>query len=186
MDNVNNQAIRLGAMVGIAFIMLLALIGTAIALSAAPEKLTLPSTTLFSGIGILSIAILTAPFFISGYLSSKMGKVQSFFDSLIHSVASWAILTIFLAALMFSAMIGDGIRRSVDNLQPPQIVTDIAVFKAKAVTTIEPGSDKEKKASPKAKKVNTLFLFAWWVAVLSQILGLGTAILGGFIAKKRR
>jgi hypothetical protein len=68
-------------------------------------------------------------------------------------------------------------------------VTDVEIFKAKAVTTIKGGGfDKESKSEKKdaPDDADSILKFVLWISSLSVLLGSGTSIAGGLLARKRK
>ncbi len=182
-QHIHSSAIIFSALIGIGLWITFAVFGGAIGMSFEEEANAITSKLALTLMAIGAIGLLTSTFFLAGFIASKVSHQKLRFDSIVHSLGTWAVMTVLLVTLISGATAANGIKNAVSGLKPPAVVTDMEVFKAKATTTIE-----EPKKSPQAirmeKKSNKIIELVWWVSFISLLLGLGASILGGFFGRE--
>lgn len=182
-QHIHSSAIIFSALIGIGLWITFAVFGGAIGMSFEEEANAITSKLALTLMAIGAIGLLTSTFFLAGFIASKVSHQKLRFDSIVHSLGTWAVMTVLLVTLISGVTAANGIKNAVSGLKPPAVVTDMEVFKAKATTTIE-----EPKKSPQAirmeKKSNKIIELVWWVSFISLLLGLGASILGGFFGRE--
>lgn len=185
--NISTSAILFSALIGIGFCITLVALGAAVI--SCTSEINIPSHGIVLVLSIsLSAAMLTMAFFIAGYIASRLSHQQFCFDSIIHSLGTWAVMAILLVVLVSTATIGDSVRRNLNEIKAPIIVTDLHFFKGKAVTSLqEPhGHNKhEEEPPPEDKKADQLLALAWWISCLSLTLGSGASVVGGLLGRQK-
>lgn len=180
------SAIIFAALIGIGFAVTLGSLGGAISMSMNPNSAT-PNNGVLSLIGIVVVICITFAFFIAGYIASKISHQRFRFDSIIHSLGTWAVMAILLVIGVSVAGLAENVRESLSGLKAPVILTDIEVWKAKATTTIHTG-DKDKKDRAEQKEeeeeADRMLILSWWIAFASLVLGAGASVSGGLLGRR--
>ncbi len=181
---ISSGAIFFGALIGIGLFITLGVFGAALGLSAGSEMDQLPSGVPGIVIALVSAIILSAPFLAAGYIASKISHQRLRFDSVIHSLGTWAIMAIFLMVLVSFASAAEGLRRGFNGMNI-RMVTDIHVLQGTADTTVKPGNTKTEQPTPEDKKQDALFTAALWVFFASLICGAGMSLVGGLLGRPK-
>jgi hypothetical protein len=113
------SAIFFAALIGIGFCVMLAGLGWATSMTFLPETGKAPSDYVLALIGFLFISIFLFVFFAAGFIASKVAHQQDRFASVIHSLGTWTIISMFLMFLLTGAATFDGIRRGLSNVKLP-------------------------------------------------------------------
>ncbi len=181
----NGSAVLFGVIIGIGFWIGLAALGIAIGMSTEVLRFEkdLPTGPGVIGAAIITVFILALTFFIAGFVASRAARQQNIFDSLIHSLGSWALMAILLVLFLFSATAFHEVKSVLSGISAPVIITDLKVLEAKATTTIKSTSEK-KTLTPKDHKINKIFTLAWWIVFSALLIGLGGSLAGGFFGNR--
>lgn len=177
-------SIFLGALVALAFLATLSLLGMALHQSFAPAKEEPISTATMVIGGIFAVLVLVSAFALAGWVASFLSHPVKAVTSLVHSIGAWALLALLFTVL--SVAISASVNITLDNMDFPKITTDIKVLDAKAITTISLQEASETK-TPEQIQATKLSIIVSWVGFLSVILGLGASVAGGqlcFVGKK--
>ncbi len=180
----SSGSIFFGALIGVGFLITLSVFGVAVGISAWPEGSKLPSGDFLAFLAILSVIVLTLAFFIAGFIASKVSHQQLRFDSVIHSLGTWALMAFFLMILVSLGAVAEGVQRGFSGVNPPRMMTDVHVSKATAVTTIKSGGEKS-APTPSDKQKDKIILLAWWVYFASLLCGSGTSVAGGLLGRQK-
>lgn len=181
-------AILFSSLIGTALCITGAVLGGALGITLMP-KLTSLSTTWMVLVGVLTSLALTMTFFVAGYIAARVAHQQFIFDSIIHSLSSWAIMAVVLVSLLVVVNLFEGVRRNLSGINAPALVTDVSVFKGKAVTSIDSvkkDSKTERAEERQEHRVDNLLALAWWITFSSLVLGACGAIIGGLIGRKKQ
>lgn len=186
-SHVSAGAIWCGALIGVGFCLFLGAFGGAISFTLPHQSTTLPSNLILWLLSIAAVALLSFAFFIAGLVAAKISHQKLAFDAVVHSLSAWAIMAILLIFMVAVVTMSENLRKTFSKLEAPAIITDVQVFKAKAITTLKPGDAKAESKKPTAedKKANKVLTLLWWVAFSSLVLGAGLAIFGGLLGRSK-
>lgn len=172
------SAICSGATIGFGLFVTLFVLVYAIKTSFFPDSSFMVKETIPTVLFILAIALLSIPFLIAGFIAARTSYQQHLLDALIHSFGSWALIGIFLTFFMSIASIGNQIQKEIKSFKPPQVITDVQVLKAKAITTVK--SDKSiKKTTPEEQQQDRLLGLGWWLCFYVLLFGALATFYGG-------
>lgn len=182
---VSGTSIVLGALIGVGFCIALGASGGAVAMAMGTEGVEMPTggTLVFLVSGV--VLLLAFAFFIAGFIASKVSHQQFRFDSILHSLGTWATMSILLVMVVAAASTLEAVRGTLSAIKVPTIVTNLSVMSGKATTTLTPGSTVPD--APTTRDVNSDFvlLLSWWIACASLIGGAGTSIAGGLVGRRK-
>jgi hypothetical protein len=184
-SHISVSSVFFAALIGLGFAITLASFGGAIVMSLGPANIQKPGAVLSSLIVVAAVLLIITTFFIAGFIASKVSHQKLVFDSITHSLSTWALMSVLIVSVVASAAIGESIRRGLSKIEAPVIVTDMEVFKAKATTAVQSNSKKSDKPNKEDKEANHLLALAWWVAFSSLLLGAGTSVWGGLLGRQR-
>jgi len=184
---ISASAIFFAALIGIGFCVLVATFGGAVTLSFFSEVDNLPSSHTIALIASLLVVILTFAFLVAGFIASKASHQQYRFDSIVHSLATWALMAVLLMFLVSGVATVDGIRRGISGIKAPRLVTNVELLKSKAVTTISGGGFDKGTKEQRQDDTDADFILkiALWISFSSLLLGSGASVAGGLLGRKR-
>ncbi|MES2503743.1 MAG: hypothetical protein V4534_02580 [Myxococcota bacterium] len=180
---VSASAIVIGALIGLGYLITLGSLGAALGMSVDLEKF--PSNSMLIFIGIVVVLVLIKSFYIAGFIAARISHQKIAFDSLIHSLCSWALMSIILVMMVSMASVTETVRRGVSRFKPPVVVTDIKILQGKAITSMDT-PDKKEKDTPTDKHAEALLVLAWWIAFGALGLGAAASASGSMMARKKR
>ncbi len=155
---ISGSAILLGALIAIALQVLMGFLGSALGLSVLDlREGNLPGTGVLVSVGIFAVLSVGFSFLVGGYIASRMSHQKLRFDSVIHGLGIWAVVT-FLMMVVFarvgtqigsvlatagigagSAVTAGSVLKEISDLKP-RIVTQMKILEGLAVTSFEMGS----------------------------------------------
>lgn len=182
---VSGTSIVLGALIGVGFCIALGASGGAIAMSLGPDALELPSGGALVLVVLSIIALLAFAFFVAGFIASKMSHQQFRFDSILHSLGTWATMSMLLVMLVAVASTLESVGGALRAIKVPIIVTNLSLLSGKATTTLTPGSTEPEAPTTRDVNADYVLLIAWWIACLSLCAGAGTSIVGGLVGRRK-
>jgi hypothetical protein len=177
--SMNTSSIIFGALIGTAALITISFLGISISTILTPNIEKMSSFFLLFIAAFLGITIILA-FFLAGFITAKIAHQILIFDSLIHSLGAWALMSILIMILASFIAAANNIR----NLGPPVLITDIRFQDPNAITKVE-FDEEPKMATKKDKKLDQIMVILWWTVFLVLALGSGAAVFGGKIAHKQ-
>lgn len=175
---VSASAIWFGALIGIGFCIMLGSFGGAVASSMNFDDAMLLNNGILIGAGC--VVLLACAFFLAGFIASKIAHQHFVFDAIVHSLGSWAIMAILLITMVSVVVMSENLRKTFSRMKAPAIITDVHVFKAKAVTTIKGSEEKaDAESSKEDEQSDKMLRLVWWIVFSSLFLGSGASIAGG-------
>jgi len=132
-----------------------------------------------------TILILTIIFFGAGFFASKIAHQTNVFSSVIHSLCTWAIISILLIASIFFAIAGQKVKSAVSAIHAPIIITDLKIFEGKAITTIKETPHHHHELDAKSEKYHKMFELIWPICSISLSIGLLVSIIAGILGYKK-
>jgi hypothetical protein len=152
---VSFTGVLVGSVIALAVQTLFGVLGAAIGLTSLRlETGDLPGTGVLILYGLYGAVTLLFAFGLGGYVAARMDGAQERFSALFHGIGAWALVTLAFVLLstrlvtvfggvMTAAGIGAGsavtassVIKELSDLNP-RIVTDLQLFKGKAVTVLE-------------------------------------------------
>lgn len=179
-------AVLLSSLIGIGFLITLGALGVAVGMSIGSIDAELPSSRICVPIAILSFVLLISAFFMAGFISSRLAHQRLRFDSVIHSLGTWAVMALLLVVLLSVAALVASLRRDLTDITLPSLVTDVQVFPLQAVTTVRAADDKKGNGSQKGAISSRMVAVVWGTASMSLLCGSGTSVAGGLLGRRRQ
>ncbi|MGH7249688.1 MAG: hypothetical protein ACREGC_01820, partial [Minisyncoccia bacterium] len=116
---IKSSAIIFGALIGIGFWVTLGAFVGALSMSLDLDSPKLPSAQVLIAVACMATLVFTSTFLIAGFIVSKVAHQQFLFDSVIHSLGTWAAMAILLFLLVTAAAVGNGINNAFTGSNPP-------------------------------------------------------------------
>lgn len=182
---VSGTSIVLGALIGVGFCLALGASGGALSMGLSADGLEMPVGGALVLLVAALVALLAFAYFIAGFIASKVSHQQFRFDSILHSLGTWATMSILLVLLVAAASTIDAVRGAVHAIRPPSIVTNMSLLAGKATTTLRPDSTAPDAPTTAQRNTDFALVLAWWIACAALISGAGTSVLGGLVGRRR-
>lgn len=147
-------SVLVGSIIVLGIQTLFGLLGAAIGLTTIELEESLPGWGTLIFYGIFGLVSLIVSFGLGGFVAARLDGVQDRFSAVVHGIAAWALVTLALVLLSArlitvfggfftaagigagSAITASSVLQEITSLKP-RIVTDLQIFKGKAVTTLE-------------------------------------------------
>ncbi len=174
------SSVILATFIGLAFLAILGLLALAFYFSFAPEMDSLSTIgVVFALLGTLIVFLLC--FSLAGWCASFIAQQHTRTGAIVHGLGSWTLLSLIFSLFSFFAVLSFV---GIENFRFPTILTDIQVFKAKAVTTLSISPSFE-KPNQEEKPEKNLMIFFPWATFVSILLGLPLSIFSAIAASRR-
>jgi hypothetical protein len=173
---VSGGSIVLGALIGIAFLIVIGALAGAVKTSFFAGHNPFPSNTIIGLLVVGGVLLLISAFFIAGLIAAKLAHQYNSFNSSIHSLGAWALMSILIMLLVSLTVAANSIR----NLKAPMLVTDLRFGDPNAVTKLT--TEHATKKTKEEKDGDKFIALLWWVVFSSLALGSGASVVGGKVA----